>query len=77
MKENKDEITYDKLESFLEEMASATIKPVPLEKTREMVLRNNIDSAKKEIQRHKEQISAIKSRILMWEIEMERQKRRF
>lgn len=73
----KDDITYEKLESFLEEMASATVKTVPLEKTGEMVLRNNIENAKKEIQRHREQISAIKGKLLMWEIELEKQSRRF
>ena len=76
MKENKDEITYEKLEAFLEEMASATVKPIPMEKTGEMSLRTNIENAKKEIQRYRELISATKSKILLWEIELERLKRR-
>ena len=76
MKENKDEITYEKLEAFLEEMASATVKPIPMEKTGEMSLRTNIENAKKEIQRYRELISATKSKILSWEIELERLKRR-
>lgn len=76
MKENKDEITYEKLEAFLEEMASATVKPIPMEKTGEMTLRTNIENAKKEIQRYRELISATKSKILSWEIELERIKRR-
>ena len=76
MKENKDEITYEKLEAFLEEMASATVKPIPMEKTGEMSLRTNIENAKKEIQRYRELISATKSKILSWEIELERLKKR-
>ena len=77
MKENKDEITYERLEAFLEEMASATVKPVPMEKTVEMTLRTNIENAKKEIQRYRELIAATKSKILSWEVELERIKRRF
>lgn len=77
MKENKDEITYERLEAFLEEMASATVKPIPMEKTGEMTLRTNIENAKKEIQRYRELISATKSKILSWEVELERIKRRF
>jgi hypothetical protein len=77
MKENKEEITYETLEAFLEEMASATVKPVPMEKTGEMTLRTNIENAKKEIQRYRELISATKSKILSWEIELERIKRRY
>lgn len=76
MKENKDEITYERLEAFLEEMASATVKPIPMEKTGEMTIRTNIENAKKEIQRYRELISATKSKILSWEIELERIKRR-
>ena len=76
MNENKENNTYERLESFLEEMASATVKPVPLEKTGEMVLRKNIEGAKKEIQRYRERISALKSKILMWQIELEKQRRR-
>ena len=77
MKENKDEITYECLEAFLEEMASATVKPVPMEKTGEMTLRTNIENAKKEIQRYRELIAATKSKILAWEVELERIKRRY
>ena len=77
MKENKDEITYERLEAFLEEMASATVKPVPMEKTVEMTLRTNIENAKKEIQRYRELIAATKSKILSWEVELERIKRRY
>ena len=77
MKENKDEITYERLEAFLEEMASATVKPVPMEKTGEMTLRTNIENAKKEIQRYRELIAATKSKILSWEVELERIKRRY
>ena len=77
MKENKDEITYERLESFLEEMASATVKPVPMEKTGEMTLRTNIENAKKEIQRYRELIATTKSKILAWEVELERIKRRY
>ena len=77
MKENKDEITYERLEAFLEEMASATVKPFPMEKTGEMTLRTNIENAKKEIQRYRELIAATKSKILSWEVELERIKRRY
>ena len=77
MKENKDEITYERLEAFLEEMASATVKPIPMEKTGEMTLRTNIENAKKEIQRYRELIAATKSKILSWEVELERIKRRY
>ena len=77
MKENKDEITYERLEAFLEEMASATVKPVPMEKTGEMTIRTNIENAKKEIQRYRELIAATKSKILSWEVELERIKRRY
>ena len=77
MKENKDEITYERLEAFLEEMASATVKPIPMEKTGEMTLRTNIENAKKEIQRYRELIAATKSKILAWEVELERIKRRY
>ena len=77
MKENKDEITYERLEAFLEEIASATVKPVPMEKTGEMTLRTNIENAKKEIQRYRELIAATKSKILSWEVELERIKRRY
>ena len=77
MKENKDEITYERLEAFLEEMASATVKPIPMEKTGEMTIRTNIENAKKEIQRYRELIAATKSKILSWEVELERIKRRY
>ena len=77
MKEDNDDITYDKLEAFLEEMASATVKPIPMEKTGEMAIRTNIENAKKEIQNHREQISAIKSKMLVWELELERLKRKY
>ena len=77
MKENKDEITFERLEAFLEEMASATVKPIPMEKTGEMTLRTNIENAKKEIQRYRELIAATKSKILAWEVELERIKRRY
>ena len=75
MKENKDEITFERLEAFLEEMASATVKPIPMEKTGEMTIRTNIENAKKEIQRYRELIAATKSKILSWEVELERLKR--
>ena len=77
MKENKDEITYERLEAFLEEMASATVKPIPMEKTGEMAIRTNRENAKKEIQRYRELIAATKSKILSWEVELERIKRRY
>ena len=77
MKENKDEITYERFEAFLEEMASATVKPIPMEKTGEMAIRTNIENAKKEIQRYRELIAATKSKILSWEVELERIKRRY
>ena len=77
MKENKDEITFERLEAFLEEMASATVKPIPMEKTGEMTIRTNIENAKKEIQRYRELIAATKSKILSWEVELERIKRRY
>lgn len=77
MKENKDEITYERLEAFLEEMASTTVKPIPMEKTGEMTLRTNIENAKKEIQRYRELIAATKSKILSWEVELEQIKRRY
>ena len=76
MKEDNNDINSERLEAFLEEMASATVKPIPLEKTGEMTLRTNIENAKKEIQRYRELISATKSKILSWEIELERIKRR-
>ena len=77
MKENKDDITFERLEAFLEEMASATVKPIPMEKTGEMTIRTNIENAKKEIQRYRELIAATKSKILSWEVELERIKRRY
>lgn len=77
MKENKDEITYERLEAFLEEMASATVKPIPMEKTGEMTLRTNIENAKREIQKYRELITATKSKILSWEVELERIKRTY
>ena len=76
MKENNNDITYEKLEAFLEEMASATEKPIPMEKTGEMTIRTNIENAKKEVQHYRELIAATKSKILSWEIELERLKRR-
>ena len=75
MKENKDEITYERLEAFLEEMASATVKPIPIEKTGEMTLRTNIENAKREIQKYRELIAATKNKILAWEIELEKVRR--
>ena len=72
MKEDKEEITFDTLEAFLEEMASATVKPIPIEKTGEMTLRTNIENAKREIQKYRELISATKSKILSWELDLER-----
>ena len=75
MKEDIEEITYEKLEAFLEELASTTTKPIPLENSREAVLKTNIENGKKEIQQHRQQISTIKSRILTWEIELERLRR--
>ena len=75
MKENNDEITYERLEAFLEEMASATVKPIPIEKTGEMTLRTNIENAKREIQKYRELIAATKNKILAWEIELEKVRR--
>ena len=77
MTEKSEDITYEKLEAFLQEMASATVNPIPLDKTREMVLRRDIDNAKKEIQRYRELISATKSKILTWQLELERLKRTY
>ena len=77
MTENTEDITYEKLEAFLQEMASATAKPISMDKTKEMVLRRDIDNAKKEIQRYRELISATKSKILTWQLELERLKRTY
>lgn len=75
MKEKTEDITFDKLEAFLQEMASATIKPVPLEKSREKALIDNINTAKAQIQNCREIIAANKSKILAWEIELEKVRR--
>lgn len=77
MTETTEDITYEKLETFLQEMASATVKPIPMDKTREMALRRDIDNAKKEIQHYRELISAAKSKILTWQLELERLKRTY
>ena len=77
MTEKSEDITYEKLETFLQEMASATVNPIPMDRTREMVLRRDIDNAKKEIQRYRELISATKSKILTWQLELERLKRTY
>ena len=77
MTENTEDISYEKLEAFLQEMASATAKPISMDKTKEMVLRRDIDNAKKEIQRYRELISATKSKILTWQLELERLKRTY
>ena len=75
MKENIEDITYDKLEAFLQEMASATIKPVPLEKSRERMLIDYINTAKAQIQKYREMIATNKSKILAWEVELEKVRR--
>lgn len=75
MTEKTEDITFDKLEAFLQEMASATIKPVPLEKSREKALINYINTAKAQIQNCREIIATNKSKILAWEIELEKVRR--
>ena len=75
MKEKTEDITFDKLEAFLQEMASATIKPVPLEKSRERMLIDYINTAKAQIQKYREMIATNKSKILAWEVELEKVRR--
>ena len=66
---NKD-MTYEKLEAFLAELAETQLKTVPLERSCSYETKRSIEIAKRAIQQHREQITALQRKILAWETQL-------